>query len=223
MADPTTSPNPVSPRAAGVIYLLFFVTAAAGLFFTRSVVVPGDAAGTAAALMSHAGTFRAGFALTLVSNALYLALTALFYRLFGPVNWQVSTVAAFFGVAGCIVQIVAGVFQLGALALPADDVAAKAFGAAQLGAAAVFSLRLYSHAFTIALVLFAVYDLLLGWLVWRSAFVPRWIGALLMLAGAGWLAFLWAPLAAAASAVVLPLGAAAEIVLMLWLLFRAPA
>lgn len=217
LATPSRDP---SPRSIGIVYLLFFVTAAVGTFLARSLVVSGDPAATAAAMQAHEDVFRAGFAITLVSNSLYLAVTALFYRLYGPSNWALSLVAAFFSVAGCIVQIVGGLFQLGAMSMLADAQLAKAFTGTQLQSAGLFSLGLYSQSFTISLVLFAVYDLLLGWLVARSGWTPRSIGILLMAAGIGWLAFLWPPLAHSVSSVVMPLGAVAEIVLMLWLLTR---
>jgi hypothetical protein len=96
----------------------------------------------------------------------------------------------------------------------------SAFKAEQLQAAALLCLKLYSQAFSIALVLFAIFDLLIGYLIFTSTFLPRILGVLLMLAGVGWLTFVWAPLAAVMSPYVLPLGALAEILLMLWLLVK---
>ena len=216
-------PRFISPRLIGAVYLGFFVTAALGLYLTRGVVSPGDAAATANAIQAHGDLFRAGFAVTLVSNVLYIGVTALFYRFFGPVNWAISLMAAFFSLAGCVVQIAGGLLQVGALAVLADGPMAKAFSVQQLQAASLFSLGLYSQSFTISLVLFAVYDLLLGWLVLASGFVPKALGVLLVAAGLGWATFLWPPLAKAVGAFVMPLGALAEIALMLWLLTRSAA
>ena len=152
-----------------------------------------------------------------------VGVTALFYRFFGPVNWVISLMAAFFSIAGCVVQISGGLFQLGAMAVLADSALVKAFSAQQLQAASLFSLGLYSQSFTISLVLFAAYDVLLGWLILASGFVPRALGVLLVAAGVGWATFLWPPLAKALGAFVLPLGALAELALMLWLLTRSGA
>jgi hypothetical protein len=90
----------------------------------------------------------------------------------------------------------------------------------QLQAAALLCLKLYSQVFSIALILFALYDLLVGYLIFRSTFLPRSLGALLMFAGIGWLTFIWPPLASTLSPYVLPLGALAEILLMLWLVVK---
>ena len=85
---------------------------------------------------------------------------------------------------------------------------------------AMLSLKLYSQTFYISLVLFAVYDLFLGYLIIKSRFLPRAIGVFLMIAGVGWLAFVWPPAALAIAGLILPLGALAEIVFMLWLLIK---
>jgi hypothetical protein len=67
------------------------------------------------------------------------------------------------------------------------------------------------------LVFFGPYCLLLGFLIFRSNFLPRILGALMMLAGLGWLIFL-SPLANHLSAYLKALGFLAELSLCLWLL-----
>jgi hypothetical protein len=69
-------------------------------------------------------------------------------------------------------------------------------------------------------VLFAVYDLLLGYLIIKSRYMPKAIGVFLMVAGIGWLTFVWPPAALTMAGVILPLGALAEFVLLLWLLVK---
>lgn len=69
-----------------------------------------------------------------------------------------------------------------------------------------------------ALVFFGVYDLLIGWLILGSTFLPRFLGALMVVAGLGWLTFLYEPLADRLSPYVQGLGIIAEALLMLWLL-----
>src|SRR5581483_3811696 len=89
-----------------------------------------------------------------------------------------------------------------------------------LQAAALLSLKLYSQTFNISLVLFAVYDLVTGYLIIESRFVPRPLGMFLVLAGVGWLTFVWPPAAIALASLILPFGALAEIVVMLGLLIK---
>jgi hypothetical protein len=210
----------LNARAIGVVYLLYFVTAFLAAGLAKGIVIPANAAATANNIVAHEVLYRSGFAVGLIANLVYLAVTALFYRLFEPVNRTLSLLAAFFSVVGCATQIVAGVLQLVPLIVLKDPQLARVFSAEQLEAAALLSLRLHAQSFNLSLVLFACYDLALGYLVFMSRFLPRLLGVLLMTAGVGWLTFLWPPAAAALTYVVLPLGALAEIALMLWLVAK---
>ena len=212
-------PSP-RPRTVGALYLLYFVVAFLGLFLLRGIVVPGNASATAGNILAHETLLRAGIAVDLLGNVLYIALTACLYRLFGPVSWSVSLAAALVSVAGCSIQIFAEIFRVAPLVLLTSASLAGTFSAGELQALATLSLTLHTQTFHLSLALFGVYDVLLGSLVFRSSYVPRPIGVLLICAGVGWLLFLWPPLAMSLSVAILPLGALAEIVLMLWLLWR---
>jgi Domain of unknown function (DUF4386) len=68
-----------------------------------------------------------------------------------------------------------------------------------------------------SLVFFGPYCLLIGYLIFRSTFLPRILGALMMLAGLGWLIFL-SPLAGILSTYLKVMGFLAELSLCLWLI-----
>jgi len=70
-----------------------------------------------------------------------------------------------------------------------------------------------------SLVFFGPYCLLLGYLIFRSTFLPRVLGVLMAFAGLGWLIFL-TPLASYLSTSLKVLGFLAELSLMLWLIVR---
>jgi hypothetical protein len=70
------------------------------------------------------------------------------------------------------------------------------------------------------LVFFGPFCVLLGILILRSRFLPRWLGWPLIVAGLGWLAYLNPEVAQHASIVIFPVGFLAEFALMLWLLLR---
>ncbi len=70
-----------------------------------------------------------------------------------------------------------------------------------------------------SLVFFGPYCLLLGYLIFRSTFLPRILGALMALAGLGWLIFL-SPLANYLSAYLKSIGFLAELSLCLWLVVK---
>jgi Domain of unknown function (DUF4386) len=69
------------------------------------------------------------------------------------------------------------------------------FTVEQLQALAYMFLKLNGQAYSIALVFFGFYCLLIGYLVFRSTFLPRILGVLMAFAGLGWLTFLSPPLA----------------------------
>ncbi len=213
---------PPSPRAriTGVVYLLYFLTAVASALLVRGLVVPGDPAATAHNLLANEPRFQLGCAVGLVASACYVALTALLYRLLEPVDRGLSLLAAFFSLMGCAVQTVGSLFELAPLVALRSGGPATALGAEPSQRLALMLFDLHTQALNVGLVFFAVYCLLIGYLIWRSAFLPRALGVLLMVAGCGWLTFLWPPLAVSLSRYVQGLGFLAELSLMLWLLVK---
>jgi hypothetical protein len=91
-------------RIAGVFYLLTFLSGGFALLVGGGLVVDGDAAVTATNILAHEPSFRLGFAAWLIMIASYIAVTALFYELFKPVNGSLSLLAAFFSLVGCAIQ-----------------------------------------------------------------------------------------------------------------------
>jgi hypothetical protein len=210
------SPRPRT-RITGVVYLLYFLTAVLGEFFHGGLIVSGDAASTAN-ILAHQPLFRLGFATGLIATARHIAVTALFYDLFKPVNWSLSLLAAFFSLVGCAISAFASLFQLAPLVVLGGSQYLSVFKVEQLRALALIFLELNTQAAHIYLVFFGVYCLLIGYLIFRSAFLPRILGVLMGFAGLGWLTFLSPPLANHLSPYILVLGFLAELSLMLWLL-----
>ena len=121
----------------------------------------------------------------LISVALYVALTLLFYQMFKPVSRRLSLLAALFSLAGCV-----------------------------LTALSLFHLA-SSHS---PVFFFGFYCILIGYLIFRSTFLPRILGVLLVVAGVSWLLFMLPPIARYLTSYIEALGILAEGLLMLWLL-----
>lgn len=213
------SPRPTA-RTIAVVYLLYFLTSVFGALLMKGLVVPTDAVATAQNLLAHESLYRSGWEVGLVANALYIAVTALFYGLLAPVNRSLAMMMAFFSLVGCTVQIFGGMLQLAPLTILGDNQLAGAFTVVQLRAAALLSFKLYPQVFYISLVLFGLFDILLGYLIYKSTFLPRFIGVWFMIGGVAALTFLWPPLAMELRPVVIGVGGTAELVLMLWLLVK---
>ena len=204
-------------RIIGGVYFIFFLTSILSDTLLKGLV-QNDAAATATQILAHESWFRLGIATGLVETGFYVALTALLYHLFKPVNRTVSLAAAFFGIVGCAIQAGGSAFQLSSLLMLRGGQAVAGFKPEQLPGLALLFLKLNDQAGSVALVFFAVYCLLIGCLILGSTFLPRFLGALMVLAGLGWLTFLYAPLADQLSPYIEALGIVAEACLMLWLL-----
>ena len=220
MNPPAPASTRLRSRTLGAVYLLYFLAAVPSLVLVQGLLVANDAAGTANNILAHESLYRAGLALDLVGNALYIVVTALLYRLLAPAGRNMALVAAFLALVGSAVQIFGNVFRMAVLLVLQDNAWLGSFNGLQLHAAALLGLKLHAQVFASSFVLFGVFDILVGCLVVRSAVLPRALGVPMILAGAGLLTFLWPPLGAVLSSGVLPLAFLAEFVLMLWLLVR---
>ena len=204
-------------RIAGVFYLLEMLTAGFALFVLRRLGVSGDAAATATNILAHQSLFQLGFAANLLGFACYIAVTSLFYDLFKPVNRSLSLLAAFFSLVGCTVGAVSCLFELAPLAVLGGAQYLNVFKVEQLQALALTFLKLHGQCFDISFVFFGFYCLLIGYLIFRSGFLPRILGAGMAIAGLGWLTFLSPALAHDLSPYILAAGIG-EVSLTLWLL-----
>jgi hypothetical protein len=111
----------------------------------------------------------------------------------------VALLSAVFEFVGCTIKIVARLFYIMPLLVLGAPSNAAGFSGEQLNALAVLLLNVNDRGAAVALPFFGFSTLLQGWLIVRSTFLPRWLGVLTILGGAGWLAFLWQPLETAFS------------------------
>jgi len=130
-------------------------------------------------------------AMNLAASACYVVVTLLFYGLFKPVDASLSLIAAVFSLVGCALSDL-GMFHL----VPSP-------------------IRYVSP-----LAVFGVYCLLLGYLIFRSTFLPRILGFLMAFGGLGWLTFGSADLVRYLSPFNLAPGILGESALTLWLLAK---
>jgi Na+-driven multidrug efflux pump len=127
-------------------------------------------------------------------------------------------VAASLGFAGCVVKIVARVFFIAPLFVLGGAQYLNVFSAEQLQALALLFLKVNDRGAAIALVFFGFYAILTGYLIVRSTFLPRILGIVSILAGLGWLTFLYPPLGYRLFPYIAPLGLLGAALLLLWLL-----
>jgi hypothetical protein len=213
-----TSPR-VKARIAGLLYLLGFLTGIfAQGFVSERLVVDGDAAATATNILAHRGLFEWGFTIYLIEMASQIALTALFYDLLKPAGKTVSLVAAYLGFAGCIIKTMSRLFFIAPLFLLGGAHYLSVFSAPQLQALALLFLKVNDRGAGIALAFFGFYAILTGYLIIKSTFLPRILGVVSVVAGFGWLTFLYPPLGYRLFFYIAPVGLLGAVALMIWLL-----
>jgi hypothetical protein len=206
-------------RTAGLFELLEALTSGFGqVIVPGMLVVAGDAASTAANILSHRPLFELSIVAALIGVACHIVWTLLFYELFKPVNRGLTLAAVFFSLVAMATQAFSIVFQLAPLVVLDAGHASSAFTGDQTQALALMLFRIGARAFDIYLVIFGFWCVLIGYLIIRSTFIPRAIGVLEVLAGLCWLTFLWTPLAHSLSPYNQALAGFGEMSLTLWLL-----
>lgn len=206
-------------RLAGVLYLAIILLGITAEAILRGPLVdPDNAAATAAAVRAAPLRFHLGTAADLVMALCDVGLAALLYALFRPVSPVLALVAMVFRLVeaagiGANLTLLQGAWLV---------VASPAGSLAEADALAALLLHLHAHGYDLALAFFAVNSLTTGALIWRSGFVPRFIGVGIAAAGAVYLTGSFLRILAPglamnfAPAYVLPL--VAESAFCLWLL-----
>jgi len=213
-----TSPR-LKARITGSFYLLTILTGIfAQGFVSGRIVVDGDAAATAANILAHKSLFQLGFAVYMIEMASQITITAFFYDLLKPAGRSVSLLAAFLGLAGCIIKTFSRVFFVAPLFVLGGAHHLSAFSAQQLQALALLFLKVNDRGAAIALVFFGFYALLTGYLIFRSTFLPRILGVFSIFGGLGWLSFLYLPLGYRLFPYIAAVGLLGAVSLIVWLL-----
>jgi hypothetical protein len=170
-------------RATGLAYLGLAVTGMIGFLLIRSrLYVPGDAATTMANLVEHETLARLGI-ITDLALILVQSLTALwFFKLFREVNSFAAAAVAAFGFMNSAAILVATMFSATALAVAID-------GSPPAGERAATALLLYdlnAAAWGLGSLFFGLWLIPMGWLAWRSGYMPRLLGWILIGGGIGY-------------------------------------
>jgi hypothetical protein len=210
-------------RTAGVLLLLTIVAGFFGEAYVPSrIIVSGNATATAHNIMASNFMFRLGFASYLVEALCDVTLALIFYVLLKPVQKNLALLSAFFGLISTALYAVAELFYLAPSIILGGSNALKTFSPDQLNTLALLSLRVFGYGAGIFMAFYGVACLLRGYLIFRSGYLPKFLGVLLVLAGLGFItknfALLLAP-AYASDALLLPMFLAA-VSLTVWLLAK---
>jgi hypothetical protein len=223
---PIATPLPhMIARTAGIFWLMTIIAGIFGFIAGGRLIVPGEAATTAANVMGHESLYRLAFVASLIATASYLVVTVCIYALFKPVNRLVASLGLAVSLVGCATGAASAVLFLAPLNLLGGSPYLAAFTIEQLQAQALTFLTLSLQVNDIGMVFFALHVFSIGYLIRRSTFLPRFLATLLAVAGLCYLTNSFANfLALPFKAYVLPFvalgGLLGEGALTFWLLVK---
>lgn len=220
-----TSPQ-VYAKVAGVIWLIVAILAPFAEFFVRQgLIVPGNVAATAENIVASQSLFRAGFATDLVVFVIEVTLAAVLYVLFRPVSRTLALVMAFARLAMVTILGLNLLNMFTALQLLTSPEYANVLDKGQLQGLAYLFLNAQHYGYALGMVFFGLHLGVLGFLVFRSGFLPRILGILMVVSALGYLADSFTKFLAPQSAdtlamVVIVTALIGELPLTLWLLVK---
>jgi hypothetical protein len=223
----TSSTNPregLTLRQAALIagfgYLLGPVTYAEFSIYPK-LVIPGNIDQTVQNLAAHHGLFAAAILCYLVEFIEDIVIAWALYVLLVPVNRAVSLLTAWFRLMYTAIALFGLLKLVTVFHLVNNPDDAAAFGPGPLRAQVQLLLGTFRDDWSMGLVLFGIHLALLGYLIYRSGYIPRLLGILLVIDGVGWVIDSLQPyLYPNAHLKYLFLTFFGEIFLMLWLLIR---
>ena len=188
--DPTLTE--VSPRRAALIagigYVLLFGLALFANFFVREgLVVADDAQTTATNIAESNSLFRLGLVAFLAIFLIDIVVSWALHILFRTQHHDLSLVAAWSRLVYTVFLGVAAIFFFQALAFYDSTAVADVMGVAERNAQALVGLELFNSAWLVGLTAFGLHLIVLGFLVARSVETPRWLGHLMIVAGAAYI------------------------------------
>ncbi len=219
----------VFARFAGFGLLLMFILAIfANFFVLESLIIPGDAARTANNIIANELLFRFGISSFIIVLILDVLVAWALYILLKPINKGLALLAALFRLIYTAIFGVALYNFLSVLQLLSGANYLKVFETDQLHAQVMLFINAFSNGWVIGLVFFGFHLFVVGYLIFKSGFMPRIIGILLIMASIGYLIDSFAKVLLSNYTdyetifilIVAVPGVVGEVSLAMWLLFK---
>ena len=210
-------------KAAGVLFLVSLVAGGFGeAYVPAKIIVSGDAAATAANFKAYDFLFRMGFAGFLIESLCDISLASIFYALLKPVNKQLSLLAAFFGLVGSTLFAAAALFIFLPTFILSEPAWLTAFSSDQLNQLVLLSLRLVGFGVAISSLYYGMGWLVRSYLMFRSGYLPKFLGVLMAIGGLGFVvqAFARVFVPRFPSSMLMALLFPGGLALTFWLLFK---
>jgi len=207
-------------RLAGILYLLLIPLGIFGIIYTSTLIVSGDAAATAANIASSKSIFKlsmlAALACAVVNTLVVLELD----KLLKSVNKFMSSLMKIFLFFAVPIGMLNELNRYAVLNLIGNEKYLEVFTSEQLQSSMMFFLKLHEFGIEIETIFWGLWLFPMGYLVYKSGFLPKIIGILLIIGCFGYIAdflvfFFWNNQISFSEFTFI-----GEVLLPLWLLFR---
>jgi hypothetical protein len=186
-----TSKEKINPnknaRIAGFLYLIPWFFTFASVIFRQSLIVPGDVATTADNIMASEPFFRLSVVSDLIVQTVFIFLVLLLYKLLKPVNKNQAVLMVILFLVSVPITMLNELNQLAVPLLLSGADYLTLFTAAQLQTLVPLFRDLHDYGIHIAYIFWGLWLFPLGYLVYKSSFLPRILGVLLMISCFGYL------------------------------------
>jgi uncharacterized protein DUF4386 len=218
------NPTKKTARIAGALYFIYIVVTMFANATRTKLIIFGNASATANYILASQQLFRVSFVSDVLAGVLFLLAAWALYVLLKPVNENIALLFVLLNLGGVAVQCMNMLNLFSAVLFLNGADYLNVFPADQLQALAMFFLNLYKNGFLIAQFFFAAWLFPLGYLVFKSGYLPKILGVILMIECFAWLfypfQFFLFPAYQAISYFSFVVGFIGEFSLTLWLLIK---
>ena len=176
-------------RIAGFLYLLLVIAGPLRLMYIPSTLfVHGNASATANNIAAHETLFRLGIVGDLFCGTIVIFVVLALYRLFKEVDQNLAVLVVILGgVLPAAIDFFTVLNDAAALILVRGADFLSVFDKPQRDALAMLFLRMHDQEMFAAMIFWGLWLVPLGILVYRSRFLPRFLGVWLIVNGLGYL------------------------------------
>ncbi len=174
-------------RVAGALYLIIFCFGIfAELFIRQNLIIPGDVVATTHNILASESLFRLSLLIDLIRYIFLILLPLILYRLLKPVNQNIALVMVVLALISIPISMLNMLNYFAVLVLLNAAGSQAALEANQLLAQVTFFLDMYGYGAYLSQFL-GLWLLPLGYLVFKSGFLPKILGIILMIGCLGYL------------------------------------
>jgi hypothetical protein len=174
-------------RFAGLLYVLMSIVGFFAMgYVPGKVIVPGNAEATANNIWAHETLFRLGIAGEVIGQAGFIFVALALYDLLKGVSRRYASLMVMLIVVSVPIAFVNELNSIAAVFLVRGADFLSVFEKPQRDALAMLFVKLHGQGFVVAEMFWGLWLFPLGLLVYRSRFLPRFLGVWLGLAGVGW-------------------------------------